>query len=379
MAAGKHSVSKTKRDSKAGRTQDTQVSAGKAVPAAGAKPRHKQGHLGILFAVIVVIAVVVAAFVVLPNLGEKSADVREGEQITVEVAEGSTSSAIAKTLKDDGVIALESDFLNAVKDKGVADQLKAGTYIFTGGEDVSSIIDAMVAGNAGYTLLVPEGYALKKIAKTVQKSCSIDADDFYKLATSASDYQGDYPFLADAYDNSMEGFLFPDTYTVPFGSTADDVIRMMLDNYTTQIASVDMSYATSKNLTTYDVLILASMIEKESREDSDKTSISSVFYNRLHANMNLGSDVTTYYAVGKDLTEDLTNEDLASDSPYNTRNPNKKGLPAGPICSPGLVSLNAAAHPDETSYLYFFYSSKKDKTMFYKDQASFDKAWAKLQ
>lgn len=371
MAQGRHSASKKK---------DKGVSGvGAAGIVASSKKRSKQGHLGVIFLLIVVIAVAVAAFVVLPNLGESKGSVREGEQVTVEIAEGSTSASIAKTLKDNGVIALESDFLNAVKEQGVADQLKAGTYIFTGGDSASSIVDAMVKGNAGYTLLIPEGYALKRIAKTVQKTCSIDADEFYKLATSASDYQADYPFLADAYDNSMEGFLFPDTYTVPFGSDADAVIRLMLDNYATQIASVDMSYASSKNLTSYDVLILASMIEKESREDSDKTSISSVFYNRLHAGMNLGSDVTTYYAVGKDLTEELTAQDLASDSPYNTRNPNNKGLPAGPICSPGLVSLNAAAHPDETSYLYFFYSSKKDKTMFYKDQASFDKAWAKLQ
>ena len=369
MAQGRHSVSKKKASNPRG------AQAG----AVASKPRNKQAHLGAIFAVIVVVAVVVVAFLVLPNLGESKGNVLEGQQITVEVPEGSTTANIAKILKDDGVIASEGEFVNEVKSQGVADQLKAGTYIFTGGQAIDGIVDAMVEGNAGYTLLIPEGYALKKIAKTVHKTCNIDADEFYNLATSASSYAADYPFLADAYNDSMEGFLFPDTYTVPFNSSADDVIRLMLDNYASQIASVDMSYASSKNLTSYDVLILASMIEKESREDSDKTSISSVFYNRLHAGMNLGSDVTTYYAVGKELTEDLTQEDLASDSPYNTRNPNNKGLPAGPICSPGLASLNAAAHPDETSYLYFFYSSKKDKTMFYKDQASFDKAWAKLQ
>ena len=152
---------------------------------------------------------------------------------------------------------------------------------------------------------------------------------------------------------------------------------MMLDNFSAQIAGVDMSYASSKNLTTEDVVILASMIEKESREDADKANIASVFYNRLRTGMNLGSDVTTYYAVGKDLTEDLTVSDLNSDSPYNTRNPQHRGLPAGPICSPGLASLNAAAHPSETDYLYFFYSLSEDKTMFFKDQASFDAAWSK--
>ena len=363
MATGRHSVSK----------------GGARKAPSSDKPKHKQGHLGLLVIAVIVVAALVVAFKVFPNIGEKPASVLTGQQVTVEIPEGSSTSQIAQILKDDGVIALESDFLASAKEKGVADALKAGTYRFTGGEDVGSIVDAMVEGNAGYTLLIPEGYTVKKIANAVQDTCSIKADDFYALAMKADDYVSDYPFLSDAYNGSMEGFLFPDTYTVAFGATADDVIRMMLDNYAAQIASVDMSYASSKNLTAYDVLTLASMVEKESRDDDDKAKIASVFYNRLHEGMNLGSDVTTYYAVGKELTEDLTKEDLASDSPYNTRNPQHKGLPAGPICSPGLTALNAAAHPDETSYLYFFYSSKKDKTMFYEDHASFNKAWAKLQ
>ena len=194
---------------------------------------------------------------------------------------------------------------------------------------------------------------------------------------SASSYENDYPFLKGAYNNSMEGYLFPDTYAVEYGTSPDAVIRMMLDNFSAQIAGLDMSYASSKNLTTQDVVILASMVEKESRRDSDKGEIASVFYNRLREGMSLGSDVTTYYAVGKELTEELTMNDLASDSPYNTRNPNHRGLPAGPICNPGLASLKAAAHPDETDYLYFFYSQSRDKTMFYKNQVSFDQGWAK--
>lgn len=363
MAAGRHSVTKESKK--------------KTAPSVG---KHKQGHLGVLVVAVVVIAVVLTVVFVLPKLQEQSGQVRTGEQVTVEVPEGSSTSQIAKILKDNGVIALESDFLSATKSKDVADQLKAGTYRFTGGEPVEDIVDAMVEGNAGYTLTIPEGYTMKKIANAVQDTCSVKADDFYAIVSKkAADYADDYPFLADAYEGSMEGFLFPDTYTVPFGASADEIVRMMLDNFSAQIASVDMSYASSKNLTTYDVLTLASMVEKESREDGDKADIASVFYNRLHAKMNLGSDVTTYYAVGKELTEDLTNEDLNSDSPYNTRNPNHRGLPAGPICSPGLASLTAAAQPSETDYLYFFYSSKKDKTMFYKDHESFQKAWAKLQ
>ena len=138
-----------------------------------------------------------------------------------------------------------------------------------------------------------------------------------------------------------------------------------------------MSYAKSKNLTEYDVVTLASMIETESRTDSDKADISAVFYNRLHADMALGSDVTTYYAVGKDMTEELTASDLASTSPYNTRNPSSRGLPAGPICSPSLASLKAAANPSSASYLYFFYSESANQVYFFNTQQEFDAAWAK--
>ena len=346
-----------------------------------AAPKKKKGGHGLIGVIVLVLIVLACGFVaqkVLPGLTEQPGQVAEGQEITIEVAEGSTTTQIAQLLKENGIIALESEFVNTVKNKGVADQLKAGTYRFIGGEKVSDIVDAMVKGNAGYTVTIPEGYSAKQIAKTVAAACELDEDEFYAQTLKADQYVADYPFLDGVYNNSMEGFLFPDTYTVSYGSTADQIVRMMLDNFSAQIASVDMSYAASKNLTTYDVVILASMTEKESRDDSDKASIVSVFYNRLHEGMSLGSDPTTYYAVGKDYTEPLTKQDLASDNPYNTRNVNNKGLPPGPICSPGMASLIAAAHPDETGYLFFFYSSKKDETMFFKDQASFDAAWAKL-
>ena len=151
---------------------------------------------------------------------------------------------------------------------------------------------------------------------------------------------------------------------------------MMLDQFAAQIATVDMSYAASKNLTLYDVVTLASMVEKEYQAESDKAPIAAVFYNRLQKGMTLGSDVTTYYAVGKDMTEELTASDLASDSPYNTRNPSNFGLPAGPICNPSVSTLQAAANPAQVDYLYFFFSNREGETMFFVNDADFNAAWA---
>lgn len=371
--AGKHSAPRK------GKQPARAASSSKSKKAeAAAQEKRKNGLNSILVLVVALVVVAIAFGVkVAPTLLEQPAEVAYGEEVTVEVPAGSSTKQIGTILKENGIIERESDFLSAVAEAEAAADLKAGVYRFVGGTPVEEIVAAMVEGNDGYTLTIPEGYTARKIADTAAATCEIDADEFYELTLQAASYEDDYPFLKDAYDGSMEGFLFPDTYVVSYGASADDVIRMMLDNFSAQIASVDMSYASSKNLTTTDVVILASMIEKESREDSDKASISSVFYNRLRAGMSLGSDVTTYYAVGKELTEDLTVSDLNSDSPYNTRNPEHRGLPAGPICSPGMASLNAAAHPDETSYLYFFYSQSQDKTMFYEDEASFNSAWAK--
>ena len=174
----------------------------------------------------------------------------------------------------------------------------------------------------------------------------------------------------------MEGFLYLDTYRVDPSATPDDIIRMMLDQFAAQIATVDMSYAASKNLTLYDVVTLASIVEKEYQAESDKAPIAAVFYNRLQKGMTLGSDVTTYYAVGKDMTEELTASDLASDSPYNTRNPSHFGLPAGPICNPSVSTLQAAANPAQVDYLYFFFSNREGETMFFVNDADFNAAWA---
>lgn len=304
-------------------------------------------------------------------------EVREGEQIVVEIPQGSSTESIGILLVENGVIGSSNDFVSKVKELGAASSLQAGTYEFTGGDDIGQIVEAIASGRtAGLT--IPEGFTLKQIAERVDEETDIPYDEFYQLVkTGAGSYVDDYPFLSSAYKGSMEGFLFPATYELGANPTADGLVRQMLDKFEQEMASVDLSYAKGKNLTEYDVVTLASMIEKESRTSSDKADISAVFYNRLHEKMSLGSDVTTYYAVGKDLTEELTKEDLASDSPYNTRNPHHRGLPAGPICSPGIDALKAAAQPSQAGYLYFFWSASQGQTMFFDTLDEFNAAWEK--
>ena len=341
------------------------------------KRRGKSRKRTLVIAVVVIVIIAIIGFVAYQNLfGDKTGQVKQGAEIEVVIPAGSSTDQIASILVDDGVIASANAFTNRVKQLNQVSSLQSGSYLMIGGDDLDNIIKMLASGQTGRQLVIPEGYNLRQIADKVEATCGIDAEEFYAQTQKASDYVAEYPFLEGVYNNSMEGFLYPDTYRVDPSATPDDIIRMVLDQFAEQIATVDMSYAASKNLTLYDVVTLASMVEKEYQAEDDKAPIAAVFYNRLQKGMTLGSDVTTYYAVGKDMTEELTFEDLASDSPYNTRNPNHYGLPAGPICNPSVATIRAAANPAQVDYLYFFFSNKEGKTMFFVNDADFNAAWA---
>lgn len=336
----------------------------------------KRGNRKTLTVAIVVIVAIIVLFVGCQVLGDKTGAVKEGEEIAVVIPAGSSTDAIAKILVDDGVIGSANAFTQRVNELNQASSLQSGSYIMVGGDSLDNIIQMLISGQTGRQLVIPEGYNIKQIAAKVEATCGISADEFYAQTQKADEYVGDYPFLDGVYNNSLEGFLYPDTYRVDAQATSDDIIRMMLDQFSEQIKTVDMTYAESKNLTLYDIVTLASMVEKEYSAESDKPLVAAVFYNRLRDGITLGSDVTTYYAVGKDMTEELTMSDLASDSPYNTRNPNHYGLPAGPICNPSASTIQATANPAEVDYLYFFYSNKEGKTMYFANDADFNAAWA---
>jgi UPF0755 protein len=150
---------------------------------------------------------------------------------------------------------------------------------------------------------------------------------------------------------SPEGFMFPDTYFVFETDPAAALVEKQLENFRAKWATVDMRYARSKNLTNYDVLTIASMIEKEVVVPRERPLVAAVIYNRLHRRMPLGIDATLRYGLGIPPTMAITKRQLASDSPYNTRR--FPGLPPTPIGNPGLASIQAAAHPADVDYLYF--------------------------
>jgi UPF0755 protein len=150
--------------------------------------------------------------------------------------------------------------------------------------------------------------------------------------------------------STLEGFLFPATYELRRGADAGSLVAKQLAAFQQRIAGVDMSYARSKNLTTFDVVTIASMVERETGLARERPLVAAVIYNRLHKGIPLGVDATIRFATGN-WSAPLTASELASDSAYNTRR--HAGLPPGPIGNPGLASLQAAAKPAHVPYLYY--------------------------
>lgn len=326
--------------------------------------RPKQSTAAKVVSVIVIVAVialVVWGVVSLVRGCSASADLLPSDQTAeITVSEGEGASDIAKTLKEEGLVSSTSDFTKRVEQLGAGTSLLPGTYTIAGGTSVDDIITALEAGPVQKTVTIPEGSTLAQTAALVETATdgAVTASDFTAQASDASVYAADYPFVAAAGTSSLEGFLFPKTYTIPDDPTADAIIRLMLNQFQTETASLDYATAQSHNLSQYDVLKLASIIEKES-DANHRATVSSVFYNRLDRNMRLQSDATVAYFVNHDPTPD----DLTIDNPYNTYL--NDGLTPTPIDSPSLASLQAACAPESTDYLYFYFAPDSQGVMQY--------------
>ena len=217
-----------------------------------------------------------------------------------------------------------------------------------------------------FRVLFPEGFTRAEMAQRVQAVAKIAAKEHrgrprlstktYLAATHARHVAG-----FGTPHRPLEGFLFPATYDFLPQTTSTQLVRAQLQAFAVNWQHVDLAYARSKNLTPYDVLTIASMIEKEAVVPSERKLIAAVIYNRLHARMPLGIDATIRYGLGVPGTESLLQSQLDSNNAYNTRK--FPGLPPTPISNPGLASLQAAAHPAQVDYLYFV--RKPDKLHHY--------------
>jgi UPF0755 protein len=335
--------------------------------------RHrKQSHKG-LIALLLAAAVIVAAIGVGWWLITRTEHpVKEGVQVEVRVPQGAGTEQIARTLSSYGVI--NNSIMFQIKARIAHAKMRPGTYLLATGMPDDLVFKRLALGPqiTYYDIPIPPGFTAKQVARRFAARAGVDEDEMMKLVTSgASQFAVKHPYLAQAYDGSLEGYLWPATYRIKKGTKPAAIVEMMLKKYDAATAGLDLTYAKSKNLTPTDILIIASIIEREAKLSKDRPKVASVIYNRLHARMRLQLDSTVFY-VAPEGRDRLTKDDLWIQSPYNTyRN---AGLPPGPICNPGLDALEAAAHPEQTQYLYYVLTGKDGSQTFATNYQDFLKA-----
>lgn len=273
---------------------------------------------------------------------------RGDRPVHVVVEEGETASSIAGKLHREGVVTSATLFRLLAWLQGRQGRFKAGHYLMFPGMRYGEVFDLLEAGpNYQLRLTIPEGLTREQTADLVAERTGIPREDF--LAAAAS---GDYevPFLPEEQARNLEGFLFPKTYELAADVSARELVEVLLRQFRLETEGLDWSRADGLGVTPYQVIIVASLIEREVMLDEERPLVAAVIYNRLRRDMFLQIDATVQYALPA-WKPVLTYEDLKTPSPYNTYL--HKGLPPSPICSPGLKSIKAALEPADVNYLYY--------------------------
>ncbi|OGW15771.1 MAG: hypothetical protein A2035_07750 [Nitrospirae bacterium GWA2_42_11] len=274
-----------------------------------------------------------------------------------EVPEGVTLRWIADNLKEDGFIGSSTLFLTVGKLMLSEKEIMAGEYLFPPNVTLFDIVLAFKYGKVNYRkITILPGYNLEQIGELLASEGLVDIDTFRELSKDKE--------MIDilALDiSSLEGFLYPDTYYLLRGSNPRKILKKMVLNFKDVFTPEFKEKAAELNMTIKDVVTLASIIEKEAVVEKERTLISAVFHNRLKRNMPLQSDPTVIYALGSSFDGDLKREHLTMRSSYNTYM--SRGLPPGPIGSPGIESIRAALYPEDVDYLYFV--SKNNDTHYF--------------
>jgi uncharacterized YceG family protein len=267
-------------------------------------------------------------------------------QAIVTVPEGATAGDVADLLSDQDVVSNATLFEWRLKLAGKSDEILPGRYVLAQDMSYATAIDRLTSSGGKINVTIPEGEDRTQIAATVE-DLGLSGD---YLAASKSSKGFDPNSFGAKNPKSLEGFLFPATYELDPGSSVNQLVSDQLTAFRQNIAAVDFSYSKSKNLTVYDVLTIASMIDKEVQVPSERRLVAAVIYNRLSRGMPLGIDATTRFQF-HNYTGEITQSQLSSPSPYNTRV--NAGLPPTPIGNPGVDAIEAAAQPAKVNYLFY--------------------------
>ena len=346
-------------------------------PKAGGGPR-KRFLLRRLVALSVLVIVVFAAWFLIELFQPFHGG--GGASVTLSIPQGASGGTVGTLLAADGVVSSSFFFDLRSSLAGDSNKFRAGVYTLKRGMSYGAALSALTqqSGNgAVISLTIPEGETRAQIAVLARKAGL--RGNYLKASTATAAHFSPQAYGAHKGIKSLEGFLFPATYYLYRHGWVSSLVAKQLAAFKLYLAEVNMRYAKSKNLTPYDVITIASIIERESQLTADGSKVAAVIYNRLAEGIELGLDTTLLYYL-HDPKGGLTGHDLTLETPYNTRN--HYGLPPTPIANPGLAALLAAARPAHDSYLYFVVKPNAcgalafstNQTTFDEDVASYNAA-----
>lgn len=336
----------------------------------------KKLWLIIVISILVVILLIIGLFV--NSLRPVS---KNSENITFIINSGDSKMDITSNLKEANLIKNKYSTLIYMVLSGNTN-LQAGSYEINRNMSSQEIIKIICNGDIikkTVSITFKEGITLKEYLKLISDNTNLVYEDIEKEINDKEFLQSlidDYWFLTDDILNSdiyyaLEGYLFPETYEFFQDTNLEQVIRKILNVTDKKLSEVKETIDKS-NMSVHEILTKASIAEKEAMDYEDRRKVVQVINSRLAQNWSLGMDVTTYYGVGKDMKDVLSNVDLNDENPYNTRLSGFKGLPVGPICNPSLASIKATLDPADTNYMYFIADVSTGKVYFTNDSDEFD-------
>lgn len=297
--------------------------------------------LGILFILVGVCGLYV--------FREGNAGSAEDKTITVKINAGMNAREIGSLLESKGVIGNSHRFWLLSKLRGAENKFMAGSYRFHKGQTTDAVLAKLVEGEVEeIKFVIPEGFTVKDIAKRLDEEGIADEKIFLKKAEKFCPYEY-MEKNEDAYFYA-EGFLFPATYKVSSDITEDEILNLMANTFDKRLTKEMRDRAGEMDLSVYELITLASLVEKEAKYKDDQPIIAQVLFKRLKLNMPLQSDATLQYLMDAPK-EDVSINDTKIDSPYNTYQ--NYGLPPGPVANPGIDAIVSVLYPADTDYLYF--------------------------
>lgn len=310
----------------------------------------------------IVFVLVLLAFAYAYYLYTEQVDIGE-RVVTIIIKPGDTLSKIADRLVNEGVVESRAMLVYPARIVNLDRKLTPGRYDFTGKNSCRSVLNILDRADfVRIKITVPEGATIWQVASIVSGKLELDSAKFVKLNTDST-------FLAEHELPGLEGFLFPETYYFPWGMSETEVATEMVDMF--RRLTADLTFESAEgDLSKYDVVKLASIIEAETGLIDERRLVSSVYHNRLSNKMKLDADPTVIYGLGG-LKRPLYSNDLRKDTPYNTYL--HRGLPPTPINSPGLASIEAAIDPEESDY-YYFVAADSGRHIFSRTNAEHNRA-----